>query len=130
MQTSYSNNKGFSLAELMVALVIMIVGALGLLEAVNIAYQTNSQNQMRNEALQVGDFYMNGLRVKPFANISAAYANKSVPFRQKNIAKSYTVSQSGVKFGAYSASRQLVVQVRWEARNNPQVIELRTVRSK
>jgi type IV pilus assembly protein PilV len=125
-----SNKAGFTLVELLVSLVIMLVGVVGLLHAVNIALQTNSQNQMRNEAAQIGDLAMNELRIKPFALISTTYIDKLVASRQKNIAKNFTVSRSGILFGAYSASRELVVQVRWNYRNNPQALELRTVRSK
>ena len=123
-------NKGFSLVELLVAMIIIIVGLLGLLEAVNVSMQTNTQNQLRNEAMQIGDGEMNGLRVKPYALVSSAYADISVPSRQKGINKKYTVSRSGAKFGAYSASRELVVQVRWTFKNIPNALEFRTVKSK
>ena len=127
--TLYSN-RGFSLVELLVALVIMIVGLLGLLEAVNVAIQANTRNQMRNEATQVGDVYMNKMRVTPFSLISTTYQDYSVASRQKGWKKKYTISRTGAKFGAYSASRELVVQVRWTFKNTPNVLELRSVKSK
>lgn len=52
----YSNNRsGFTLIEFCVAVLIMMVGLLGLLQAVNMATQHNLGNLLRNEAISVAD---------------------------------------------------------------------------
>ena len=46
----------------MVAMLIMTVGLLGLLQSVMMAYEHNTRNKLREEALLVGEEQMNGLR--------------------------------------------------------------------
>jgi len=49
------NSRGFTLIEFMVALVILMVGLLGLLQTVNYATVQNMTNQLRQEAVMVAD---------------------------------------------------------------------------
>jgi type IV pilus assembly protein PilV len=66
-----TNSHGFTLIEFLVAIVILMVGMLGLLQTVNYAIVHNMNNQLRQTALMVGDERMNMELSKPFDNISA-----------------------------------------------------------
>jgi len=64
------SNKGFTLVEFMIALVIMTVGLLGLLQTVNFAIHHNINNQLRQESAMLADECMNLEKAKPFDRIS------------------------------------------------------------
>jgi type IV pilus assembly protein PilV len=53
-----NNNAGFTLIEFCVAVVIMMVGLLGLLQAINMAAVHNLSSILRNEAATVADEQM------------------------------------------------------------------------
>ncbi|MHB8120883.1 MAG: type IV pilus modification PilV family protein [Desulfuromonadaceae bacterium] len=71
------NKKGFTLIEFLVAIVIMMVGLLGLLQTVNYAMSHNMNNQLRQEAVMVADELMQIEMAKPFENIVIGTENKS-----------------------------------------------------
>lgn len=123
--TSINNNRGFTLIEVLVAMVITLVGLLGLLQAVNLATEHNTKNQLRNEALQVGEDYMADLRVKPFDEIST---NVLVPSRLRGFQKDFVVIRSSTAI-PNSTARELSVKVSWAYKNVSSHHELRTVKS-
>ena len=65
-----TNNQGFTLIEFLVAIVILMVGLLGLLQTVNYAIVNNTTNQLRQEALLLADERMNLEKSKKFTAIS------------------------------------------------------------
>lgn len=69
--TVKSNDCGFTLVEFLVAIVILMVGMLGLLQTVNYAINHNMTNQLRQEALVLADEWMNREKVKAFDRISS-----------------------------------------------------------
>lgn len=71
------NKKGFTLIEFLVAIVIMMVGLLGLLQTVNYAISHNMNNQLRQEAVMVADELMQIEMAKPFESIVIGTENKS-----------------------------------------------------
>jgi len=56
------NSGGFTLVEVIMAVLILLVGMLGLLQAVNLAMEVNLRNQVREEAVYVGERVMTELR--------------------------------------------------------------------
>lgn len=110
----FLNNKAFTLIEFLVAVVIMMVGLLGLLQAVNVALNHNLQNQLRNEAVQVADSFMAKELAKGFDVISTGttanpkYATES---RQvMNGFKNYSVARYWTE---YQNSKEIRYQVIW-----------------
>lgn len=89
MQTTSAlqNNRGLSLVEVIVSLLIMTVMLLGLAQTITVAISTNMQNVFRDEAVNVAEARMNGvlidtsgaahdgMRNMPFANISLLSAS-------------------------------------------------------
>ena len=53
------NDKGFSLIEVMIAMVVLTIGLLGLLQAVNVSMEHNLKNSLRDNAVIVGEQQMN-----------------------------------------------------------------------
>lgn len=66
------SNKGFTLIEFLVAIVIMMVGLLALLQSVNIAIETNGGNKKRTQAVAIADQVMAQERSKAFTALTSA----------------------------------------------------------
>lgn len=124
-QAVLTRNSGFTVVELLMATLIFIVGMLGLLQAVNLAMETNLRNQLRDEAATVGERSMNELRGKGFDSISCsattyqtyAYRPYSVPSRIRGTSRKYGVQRNTVVLATKNslpATKQLEVIVSWD----------------
>ena len=117
-------NKGFTLIEVMMAILILMVGMLGLLQTINLVIEVNLRNQVREEAVYVGERVMNELRGKGFDNISVAtpssqpftYATYQLPSRLRGVARTYNVVRSSRVLSIVDskpATKELTVVVSW-----------------
>jgi len=118
------DNSGFSLIEVMMAILILMVGMLGLLQAINLAVEVNLRNQVREEAVYIGQRVMSEMRGKGFDNISVAttptdmytYSDYQVPSKLRGASRSYTVSRRSVVLSTVNlqpVTKQLEVVVKW-----------------
>ncbi len=107
----FKTSRGFTLIEFMVAVVIMMVGLLGLLQAVNVALNHNMNNQIRNEAVSVADQYMSTELAKGFDLVSTTTRlYPPVPRQIMGGFKNYSVVRSGT---ALANSKQVNIVVSW-----------------
>jgi type IV pilus assembly protein PilV len=113
----YKNRRGFTLIEFLVAIVITMVGLLGLLQSVNLALQHNLNTQLRNEAVTVADDFLNREISKTFDLISTATSSPQAPLglftANRKVAagfKIYSVQRTGLSF---SNSKQVNINVIW-----------------
>lgn len=99
----------------MVALVVMIVAMVGLLQAIGIALEHNLRNQEREEAVYLGEKYMNELRGKRWDDTFCSYSAPYTPFSVRSAARgggaSYTVERTNAPLGA--DTKLLMVTVKW-----------------
>jgi type IV pilus assembly protein PilV len=118
---SIKSSRGFTLAEVMVAVLVMIVGMLGLLEMIDVSLQQNLKNQLRDEAVHVGERYMSELRGMPFETIVSSYPVATATSKIRGAIKNYSVERSSLVLATDSASSptslQLTVVVKWGFRN-------------
>ena len=133
---SSRNNRGFTLVEVMVAMIITLVGLLGLLAAVNVANEQNLRNATRNEAMQIAEDYMNQLRVEPFTNISSlptpaaySYGPQQAPSRLRGVSNMYTVLRTASTLTPTGTAVLLTVNVQWTYKKILASQGLQTVRS-
>jgi type IV pilus assembly protein PilV len=124
---SMQNELGFTLVELLVAMVIMMVGLLGLLQSINIALEYNLKNQMRGEVVRVAQDAMNDMRSRAFDSVSSKTA--TVPSSFRNINRTYTVRRSVYLTGS-DVSRKYQVDVIWKYKNVSTTHSVMTVRSR
>lgn len=107
----------------MVAMVIMLIGLLGLLQSVNIATEVNLKNHLRDEATRVAETIINDMRTAPFER---TYNNfTTVPSRVRNSAKGYRVRRTST---AMSTSNEYQVDVRWKYKNYSAIHSIVSVR--
>lgn len=114
-----STNLGFTLIEFLVAIVIMMVGLLGLLQAINVSLSHNKINELRLEATAVADAEMvkemsKGSGLIGFQHISTTTKQYSV---KKSIAsgfRSYSVVKTGNQ--VTENTKEVIVEVRWKHR--------------
>jgi len=129
--TSRSNNRGFTLLEVLVAMVITLVGLLGLLQSVNIATEHNVRNQMREEALQIAEDNIANLRARPFERLSTAtgWGPRPVAGRFLGTGKNFVLTRWATTM-PNSDAVELRVRVGWSYKNVSSNHEVRTVRSR
>lgn len=109
------DNGGFTLIEFLVSIVILMVGLLGLLQAVNMSYSHNLQNQLRNEAVIVADLEMAKELAKGYVGVdpsqSSVFRNYTVSRKILNTFKLYSVSKTG---GQLQNSKQVMIETSWK----------------
>lgn len=118
MEMSSPNDRGFTLIELMVAMVITLVGLLGLLQAINVATEHNMKNQLRDEAVLISEQWMGNLMTRGFNQLSGV---SSTPFSPRTVSSQlrarniqYTVTRQCVAMNPpASTAARLTVTVTW-----------------
>jgi type IV pilus assembly protein PilV len=112
------NDMGFTLAEFLVAIFILMVGLLGLLQSINVAMDKNLDNILRNEAVQLADDRMMLKRSKSFTQLSTTVANPtkiSVALATRGILKNYSVQEKVIS--RTNLSKEVVIDVSWKNKN-------------
>jgi type IV pilus assembly protein PilV len=113
------NDNGFTLVEFLVAIVILMVGMLGLLQSLNVAIEHNLGNILRSEAVMLADDRMMLKRTKAFESISTTVSSPSaipVVRSTRGISKSYSVQE--IVNQATPLSKEIIVNVSWSYKSN------------
>lgn len=113
-----NNNAGFTLIEFLVAIVILMIGLLGMLSGVNLAVEKSVESSVRNEAIALADERMMKKRSKVFSTISAGTTN--APQSQtsrffRGVYKNYSVQET-VNFTTPN-SKEIILNVSWKFKN-------------
>lgn len=111
-----NNRNGFTLVEFLVAIVILMVGLLGLLQTINVAVDQNLNNVFRNEAVTVVDEMMMEKRAKAFDSLSTGVKTKVRPRNIRGILKNYSVSES--VSSVTTNSKQISIEATWIKKNS------------
>ena len=112
----FSDKKGFTLVEFLVAVVILTVGLLGLLQSVNLSLSHNMRNQLRQEASVVADGEIakelaKGSTSTGFDAISTTTKYYTVTRQTMNGFRNYSVTKTGTP--VTDNTKQVNVQVLW-----------------
>lgn len=122
-------HRGFTLLEMMIAMVILMVGLLGLLTTINVSIQQNTEDQLRDMAVNIGDDQIRDLSRVPIDSL-LAYGTETRrvtrPFR--GYSTGFNVTRSANPLGSNSAEVRVIVSWRQKGINHQH--ELRTVRSR
>lgn len=110
--TVIRNSKGFTLIEFLVAIVILMVGLLGLLQTVNYAIVHNMTNQLRQSAILLADEQMQIETAKRFDVIPASGTVTTDVKRLVNGAPyDYTVAMTYAS--PTTRTKSIAMQVTW-----------------
>lgn len=115
MTTLVRTSNGFTLTELVVAILIITIGMLGLLEALNVAGDHLLRTELRDESLRVGEKYLNQQKAKPFDLLSTSYGVRYEPSRVRGSDKPYSVEMETevLSNNPVAATKEVRVVVRW-----------------
>lgn len=126
----WRNNKGFTLIELMAAMVITLVGLLGLLQTINLSMEHNLRNQLRDEATLIAEGWMGNLKVRAFDQISGVnrpkFSARQVPSNLRGGSFQYSVFRPCSSMGT---GAKLKVRVIWNYKGTPFSHEVNSLRS-
>jgi prepilin-type N-terminal cleavage/methylation domain-containing protein len=120
------NEKGVSLIELMIALVILLVVSLAMMQTALIGMSTNLQNALRDEATNIGEMRINQLRALPFTDtvatpadlLATAPTGTSDPNVERNFrsfTEQYRVKRTVTNLN--TETKQIAILVSWDYRN-------------
>jgi type IV pilus assembly protein PilV len=113
-QTLPSNNRAFTLVEVLVAMLILMVGLLGMLQVINLAIRTNLQNEMRDQAVAIAEDRMAREKSLPFDNITASSERSiNIASNIRNGIANYTVT---LRVDNIGNSKKIDIGVRWQHR--------------
>lgn len=124
-----SSSTGFTLVEVLMAMLIMTVGLLGLLQSVNVAYQHHLKDMLRKEATLLAEARMHDWCGRPFGNITTGqtYAEEG----EKQVSGAiwrFSVARKAEKVG--NGAKKLQVQVAWMVRGESNKHEIFTLRAR
>ena len=117
MGLALHNNKGMSLIEVMISLVILMFVSLAVMKTALVGMSTNLQNSMRDEAVNVVDLRMNELRNTAFDVISLGTATEAdIPRHVRNAIVPYHPTRRVASIDA--DTKQITLSVDWTYRGN------------
>ncbi len=101
--------------QLMMAILITVVGLMGLLQAVNLAMGYNLKSQLRDEAVLVGEKQMGLLKAMRFDDVAASSSVKVDSRLRAGFTQFYTVKSESTKWSAPDQpdAKLLIVTVTW-----------------
>jgi len=125
------NNKGLTLIEVMIALVVLLLVFLALMQTALVSIDSNMINVLRDDAVNIAEEQMSDARNRPFDNIisvPAAPVNRNI----RNISNfPYSVVRTVSNLNA--DSKQVVITVTWDwkartaANGNPYTHTISTI---
>ncbi len=130
------NKTGFTLIEVLVAMVITLVGLLGLLASVETAMEHNVRNQLRDEATLIAEQWMGNLKTRGFSQITTAtygvpgsgFPSRTVKSQLRGSNFVYIVDRPCYLVGD-GTSAQLTVTVTWYYKGSKYTHSVSSIRS-
>lgn len=87
----FLNDKGFTLIEVLVSMLILTIGLLGLLQAIALSMEHSMKSRMRNEGVIVADTVMVEEMAKGYENVSTSCRKWFISRQVMTALKNYSV---------------------------------------
>ena len=126
-KTLRRNEAGFSLVEVMVAIVIVMVGLMGLVQMTGVAATHNIKNQLRDEAVLLGEEEMAKLFSVAEYQI-VAFQTFTTASRLRGTTRKYTITRRASKVTG-SSSYEFEINVGWTYKDAPGNHEVQAMRT-
>lgn len=129
-RTVLRNNRGMTLIEVMVAMLILMIASMAIMQTAVVAYQNNARNIIRDEAVRIADEQINEQLNRPFDSLLSG-TSPSVTLNRtvRNYQVGYTVTTTVVAIGS-SDTKQIEVLVAWAFRGAPAIHRVTTITGK
>lgn len=117
------NNKGMTLVEVMIALVILLLVSLALMQTALLSIDSNMINLLRDEAVGIAESRMREIRSLPFTDpvltaTGGAYTNENIPSKSiRNAQIQFTRERLVAVLN--TDNKQVIVRVTWNWKGNP-----------
>jgi prepilin-type N-terminal cleavage/methylation domain-containing protein len=114
-----SNSKGFSLVEMVIAMVIILVSILGLFQATLLSIDSNVTNLLRDEAVRLAEERMDRLKSLPVTDESLPPGVNQCDAVQvkrnlRNLTESYQVCTTIIDLNGDTTRKSVQVIVGWD----------------
>ena len=113
MATVSQKNRGFTLVEVLVAIVILFISMMAVLHALGLSVEHNMKNLIMDEAVRISEQKMNELRNTPIASLASA-TQSPIPRTFKNVTINYNATWIVENLSADSRAIQVLVEWRWK----------------
>jgi len=106
---------GFSIVELLVAVVILVFVSIALMQTAIVNIEFNAKNAIRDEGVRLAGETIRQMRTAPFANVTAGFNGTSgdVLRRVRNIEMTYTVTNTVSDIGVLGKKMETFVEWAW-----------------
>ncbi len=111
-----SKENGFTLIEVMMAMLVLTIGLMALMQTLNYAMSYNFSNKLRNDAILIADRAMMNGRAMPFAGITSANTNERVPFALGFVNYSVIEKVTPIGYSTPATSKNVQFTVVWRDR--------------
>ncbi len=109
--------EGFTLVEVMIALVVSLLVFLALMQTALVGIDSNMKNVLRDEAVRIAEMKMNEERNKDFNKLRAGTFSESITRNIRNVQNfSFTVNRTITDLN--TDNKQINITVIWEWKEN------------
>lgn len=119
------SGEGFTLVEMLMAMLILTVGLLGLLQSLNVAYDQGLRDRVRQEAVLLAEEQMHDWHRMAFKAITAS-RSFVVPRTVAGIPRSFSVTREQSWAGS---SKRLRLAVSWTIKGHTVMHEIFTLKT-
>ena len=106
-----SNNRGFSLVEVMVAMMILLMVSLALMQTALLSINANMRNALRDEAVAIAEGAMDGARNTPYGSLAGVANTPVLRDVRKQAGFDFTISNTVSTLGG--GAKRVDVRVEW-----------------
>lgn len=110
------NNRGFTLVEVLVAVVFLTISMLAVLHALGLSVEHNMKNIIMDEAVRISEQRMNELRNTPITSLVNSNPSTQLTISRnfRNTVINYSVDWIIESLSVDSRTIQVLVQWRWK----------------
>ena len=116
--TVMRNNRGMSLIELLIAMLILMIASMAIMQTALLAYQNNAKNLIRDEAVRIADEQVNDKLNLPFDSVLSGTTTTTMTRDVRNFQAAYTATTTVTTIGS-SDTKQVDVLIAWTFRGAP-----------